>query len=67
LRVLVEGRDAGEITSGGFSPTLNRSIAMARLPSGNYDRAQVDVRGKLLEVRLVKPPFVRNGKICIDL
>jgi aminomethyltransferase len=67
LPVLVDGLDDGEITSGGFSPTLNRSIAMARLPAGDYDRARVAVRGKLLDVRLVKPPFVRHGKICIDL
>jgi aminomethyltransferase len=66
-RVVVEGRHDGEITSGGFSPTLQRSIALARLPAGDYDRCRVDVRGKLLDVRIVKPPFVRNGSICIDL
>jgi aminomethyltransferase len=66
-RVVVEGRHDGEITSGGFSPTLERSIALARLPAGDYDRARVDVRGKLLDVRLVKPPFVRKGVKCIDL
>lgn len=67
LRVVVEGLADGEISSGGFSPTLNRSIALARLPAGDYDRAQVDVRGKLLDVRIVKPPFVRNGKAVIEL
>ena len=66
-RVVVEGRHDGEITSGGFSPTLQRSIALARLPAGDYDSAKVDVRGKLLDVRLVKPPFVRKGRPCIDL
>lgn len=66
-RVVVEGRHDGEVTSGGFSPTLTRSIALARLPHGDYDRAKVDVRGKLLDVRIVKPPFVRKGEICIDL
>ena len=66
-RVAVDGGGDGEITSGGFSPTLNRSIAMARLPAGDYDRAKVDVRGKLLDVRLVTPPFVRNGKARIAL
>lgn len=67
LRVVIDGLGEGEITSGGFSPTLGRSIAMARLPAGDYDRAQVDVRGKLLDVRIVAPPFVRNGKACIDV
>ena len=65
-RVVVDGVGEGEITSGGYSPTLGRSIAMARLPAGDYDRAQVDVRGKLLDVRVVKPPFARNGKATID-
>jgi aminomethyltransferase len=63
----VEGREDGEITSGGFSVTLQRSIAMARIPAGNYECAQVEVRNRLLDVRIVKMPFVRNGKIRIDL
>ena len=66
-RVVVEGKDDGEITSGGFSPTLERSIAMARIPAGEYKHAQVEVRNRLLDVRVVSMPFVRNGKIRIDL
>jgi len=66
-RIVVEGVGEGEITSGGFSPTIGKSIALARVPAGDYDRAQVDVRGKLLNVRLVKTPFVRNGQVRIDV
>jgi aminomethyltransferase len=66
-RVVVEGVGEGEITSGGFSPTIGRSIALARVPAGDYDRAQVDVRGKLLNVRIVKTPFVRNGQVRIEI
>jgi len=66
-RVVVEGLHDGEITSGGFSPTLQRSIALARLPAGDYERAKVDVRGKLLDVRVVKPPFVRKGRALVDI
>ena len=66
-RVVVDGVGDGEITSGGFSPTLERSIAMARVPAGEYDHAQVEVRKRLLDVRVVRMPFVRNGKIRIDL
>jgi aminomethyltransferase len=66
-RVVVDGIDDGVITSGGFSPTMQRSIALARLPVGNYVEAQVEVRGKLLAAKVVRPPFVRHGKICIDL
>jgi aminomethyltransferase len=55
---------AGEITSGGFGPTLERSIALARVPLAVRpgDEVQVAVRDKLLRARVVKPPFVRHGK-----
>lgn len=67
LRIVIDGVGEGEITSGGFSPTLQRSIALARLPAGDYDRAQVEIRGKLIDVRVVKPPFVRKGVATIDI
>ena len=66
-KVVVDGIGEGEITSGGFSPTIGRSIALARVPAGDYERAQVEVRGKLLNVRIVKTPFVRNGQIRVDV
>jgi len=58
---------AGEITSGGFSPTLNASIALARLPIqvSIGDEVQVLIRDKALRARVVKYPFVRNGKSLI--
>ncbi len=57
----------GETSSGSFSPTLEKSIALARLPLGVEAGAtvEVDVRGKRLKARAVKPPFVRNGKALI--
>lgn len=64
-KVLVDGLDAGEITSGSFSPTLGKAIAFARVPATIGERARVDIRGKQIEVKVVKPPFVRNGKACI--
>jgi aminomethyltransferase len=59
----------GEITSGGFSPTLNKSIALARLPLNVSagDEVQVVVREKALRAKIVKYPFVRNGKILVDM
>jgi len=66
-KIVVDGVGEGEITSGGFSPTIGRSIALARVPAGDYDRAKVEVRGKLLNVRIVKTPFVRNGQVRIDV
>jgi aminomethyltransferase len=66
-KIVVDGVGEGEITSGGFSPTIGRSIALARVPAGDYDRARVEIRGKLLDVRIVKTPFVRNGQVRIDV
>jgi len=54
----------GLITSGSFSPTLQKSIAFARIPKTASNTCQVDVRGKLLDCRIVRPPFVRNGRVC---
>jgi aminomethyltransferase len=67
-RVRTDAGD-GEITSGGFSPTMNRSIALARVPPpiapGVY--AEVEIRNAASRARVVKPPFVRNGKILVDV
>ena len=54
----------GEITSGGFGPTLGRSIALARVPAAGAGdaRVTVEVRGRPLRARVVRPPFVRHGK-----
>ncbi|MFW1678086.1 glycine cleavage system aminomethyltransferase GcvT [Pontibacter sp. JAM-7] len=62
-KVIIDGVGDGEITSGTFSPTLGHSIAMARVPAATADTAVVEMRGKLIPVRvLAKPAFVRNGK-----
>jgi aminomethyltransferase len=60
--VIVPGVGEGELTSGTFSPTLERSIGFARVPAGAGGNVQVDIRGKLLNAHIVKFPFVRNGK-----
>jgi len=52
----------GEITSGTFSPTLQQSIAMARVPADAGNECAVDMRGKAVTVRMVTMPFVRNGQ-----
>ena len=63
MKVVTPAGD-GEITSGTFSPSLQVSIAMARVPLAVKlgDTVQVDVRGTLQPARVVKMPFVRNGK-----
>jgi aminomethyltransferase len=56
----------GEITSGTFSPTMEKSIALARVPRDTGASVQVDVRGKLLNARVVKAPFVRKGQVLVQ-
>jgi len=57
----------GEITSGSFAPTLNASIALARVPAGVNlgDTVEVEIRDKRLWALVVKYPFVRNGKALV--
>ena len=57
----------GEILSGTFSPTLGKAIAFARVPAGDIPTGaggdvRVDIRGREVPVRVVKFPFVREGK-----
>ena len=61
-----QGKLAGGLQIGGssFAPTLQQSIALARLPLGVQigDEVEVDIRGKLLKAKVTKPVFARNGK-----
>ncbi|HEX9641168.1 MAG TPA: glycine cleavage system aminomethyltransferase GcvT [Candidatus Krumholzibacteria bacterium] len=60
-RVLHEGAAVGVVTSGSFSPTLQHGIALARVSDRAAEaRLQVDIRGKLADVEIQKPPFVPN-------
>jgi aminomethyltransferase len=52
----------GVVTSGIFSPTLGYSIALARVPRQAEGACEVEIRGKPHPARIVKPPFVRNGR-----
>ena len=66
-KVLTAGGE-GEILSGTFSPSIGKAIAFARVPAGNIPLGadggvRVDIRGKEIPVRVVKFPFVREGKV----
>jgi aminomethyltransferase len=61
-KVMMDGEVIGEITSGSFSPTLQKGIAFARVAFDVGSTCYVDIRGKSLEVDVVKLPFVRFGK-----
>jgi aminomethyltransferase len=62
-KVLTDRGD-GEILSGSFAPTLNKAVAFARVPAGASNDVRVDIRGREVPVRVVKFPFVRDGKPC---
>ncbi|MDH3218676.1 MAG: glycine cleavage system aminomethyltransferase GcvT [Gammaproteobacteria bacterium] len=65
LRVVTPQGD-GEITSGSYSPSLQRSIAMARVPAGAEGLVEVEVRNRMLKAEIVKLPFVREGKSMLN-
>ena len=52
----------GAVTSGLFSPTLGYSIALARVPRDAKGYCEVEIRGRMVPARVVRPPFVRNGR-----
>ena len=55
------GEDAGEVTSGGFSPCLKKNIAMGYVKSGLHKpgtELKAVVRGKEYEAVVTKMPFV---------
>ncbi len=60
----LSGNKVGVTTSGSFSPTLQKAIAMARIDIGVETECLVDIRGRHLSARIVKMPFARNGKVC---
>ena len=66
-KVIVASVGEGEVTSGTFAPTLQRSIGFARVPAQTGDRCEVEIRGKLVAARIVRPPFVRHGAAAIAL
>ena len=61
---VITAHGAGETTSGSFSPTLNQSIALARVPVGVAigEEVSVEIRDKQLKAKVVKPNFARHGK-----
>ena len=60
--VILANGSHGEITSGSFSPTLQYSVAFARLATPIVAEGAVNVRNKQLPVTVVSPPFVRQNK-----
>jgi aminomethyltransferase len=61
MRVVLGDDEVGQVTSGTFSPSLRRGIALALLDRavGEGAEVEVDVRGRPGRFRVVKPPFVQ--------
>lgn len=63
--ILESGREVGQVTSGGYSPTLATSIGMGFVPPRQAEpgtELDVEVRGKTLGVRVVARPFYKRQK-----
>lgn len=61
-KIFTENGGEGEVTSGGYSPTLSNSIALARVPADIGATCFVEIRNKKIPAHVIKPPFVRQGK-----
>jgi len=57
--------EIGEVTSGSFSPTLQKGVGLGYVPAAHAEvdaHLKVDIRGRKLEARVVKTPFYRRPK-----
>ena len=62
--ITIAGKTVGNVTSGGFAPTLGRAIAMgyvARAQSANGTKVDLVVRGKPVPAEIVPMPFVKHA------
>ncbi len=61
--VLFPNAAKGVVTSGGFSPTLAKGIALARIPTDcvGADTAEIEIRGRKVLAHRIRPPFVTRG------
>jgi aminomethyltransferase len=62
-----DGKQVGEIVSGGFSPLLKKSVAFARINTDSNEDCTVAMRGKEFPVEIVQLPFVRKGEVVFKL
>lgn len=61
-KVMIEANGTGEVTSGGYSPTLEKSIALARIPQHDATECYVEIRNKSVAAKIIKPPFIKREK-----
>ncbi len=62
-KMFVGDREVGEVTSGTFSPSLEKGIGLGYLASDVSGEFQVDIRGKMVDATTVSLPFYRDGSV----
>ena len=62
---IIQGNREGIVLSGTFSPTLQKSIALIRVPNDFEGTFRLKSEIRLFDIKLVCPPFVRKGKIVV--
>jgi len=62
-KMFAGGREVGEVTSGTFSPSLEKGIGLGYLASDVSGEFAVEIRGKAVEARMVSLPFYRDGSV----
>ncbi len=53
----------GIVTSGTYSPTLKKSIALARIVHSDKETCLAEVRGKIFTAAIGQPRFIKEGKV----
>jgi len=61
--ILVGGEPRGEVTSGTFSPSLQKGIGMGYVPAGTAGEIGVEIRGAAVPARIVELPFYKDGSV----
>jgi aminomethyltransferase len=65
-KILVKGKEAGVITSGNYSPTVNSSIAMGYIDKPFEKEGtdiEIEIRNELIKGKIAKLPFWKHGTI----
>jgi aminomethyltransferase len=63
-KIVKDGAEIGEVTSGMLSPSLERGVGLGYVAvefSKVGETLQIDIRGKGIEAEIVKPPFWKKG------
>ena len=64
--IIYNGELVGNVTSGTMSPSLKQGIGMGYIDKSHNiigKKIDIDVRGKLKEAKIIKPPFYKNGSL----